>query len=469
MYVLLLVVTLMGGPAPLPANVHELVIRWGPIPNTPQEAFFDDDTPDAKLLFAGGYGAGKTMAGVAKMLKLSSVNAPLPGLMTVPNFGHVLDTIIPTIEDRDVETGEPWFLEPSQFHYHQTNHILTWDGGGPIHFFSGSEPKSIKGPNMAWGGVDEPGIQPYEAWRNTVNRVRNPRAVLRQVFGSGTPEGLNWLMEQFGEETREGYRLYTMDTRQNSELLKHFPGYVDQVRQNATDAEIASYLGGKFSNLLGALAYPSFETAQHWRLGIQADRSLPLRVSFDFNVAPMACVIGQQTSGPYGPEAHVVDCVTVYDSTVMATCAVIVERYPSWPAGMFIYGDATAQGRTTVNTKTNYDIIRELLQGIGPITFRVSTSNPSVSARLNAVNVLLKNAADRRRLFIAKTEPARECRTRPLVLSLQQTVKKTGTDDLEKKAGETVTHHGDALGYWIAKDFPITRPGGAAFAHIPGL
>lgn len=444
----------------------ELLVRWAPIPETPQEAFFDDDTPEAKLLFAGGYGAGKTMTGVAKMLKLSAINAPLPGLMTVPSFGHVLDTIIPMLEDCDPDTGDAWFLEPDQFHYHQTNHILTWAGGGPIHFFSGEEPKNIKGPNMAWAGVDEPGIQPYAAWRNTVNRVRNPRAVLRQVFGSGTPEGLNWLMEQFGDEAREGYRLYTMDTRQNVELLKHFPGYVQQVKQNATEAEITSYLGGKFSNLLGALAYPTFDAAQHWRLGLGFGATLPLRISFDFNVAPMACVIGQQFAGPYGPEAHVLDCVTIFDSTVMATCAEIVSRYPRWPPGVMVYGDATGARRSTVNTKTNYDLIKELLAPIGPVKFNVPSVNPAVSARLNAVNVLLENANGHRRLFVRKSEPLRECSTRPLVLSLQQTVKKSGTDDVEKKAGETVTHHGDALGYWIAKEFPIVKSPGAGFAHV---
>lgn len=448
------------------ANAREIVLRWAPIPETPQEAFFDDDTPNAKLLFAGGYGAGKTMTMVGKMLKLSAINAPLPGLLTVPTFGHVLDTIIPTLEERDPDTDDAWFLEPDQFHYHQTNHILTWEGGGPVHFFSGEEPKAIKGPNMAWGAVDEPGIQPYEAWRNTVNRVRNPRAMLRQVFGSGTPEGLGWLMDKFGEESHALYRVYTMDTRQNSELLRHFPEYVAQVRENATEAEIASYLGGKFSNLTGALAYPQFDGATHWRPDVEISRSLPLRIAFDFNVAPMACIVGQQSAGPSGPEARVVDVVTMFDSTVMATCEELLTRYPSWAAGVVVYGDATGRNRSTVSTKTNYDLIRERLSVMGPFSVKVPTVNPPVTARLNAVNVLLKNAKGTVRLVIRKTDPARECKTRPLVQSLQQTVKKTGTDDVEKKAGETVTHHGEALGYWIAQEFPVTRPAGSSFASV---
>lgn len=438
---------------------EDLVIRWAPIPGTPQEAFFDDDTPNGKLLFAGGYGAGKTMTGVAKMLKLSAMNAPLPGLMTVPNFAHVLDTMIPTLEERDPDTGDPWFLDHTQFHYHQTNHVLTWVGGGPIHFFSGEEPKSIKGPNMAWGGVDEPGIQPYDAWRNTVNRVRNPNAVLRQVFGSGTPEGLNWLMEQFNEEGRANYKVYTMDTRENTELLRHFPEYVEQVKENATDAEIASYLGGKFSNLTGALAYPTFQRATHWDFGVPAANPLlPLRLCFDFNVDPMTCVVGQQYAGPSGLEAIVVDAMALYASTVQQVCAEIVTRYPTWPAGIVIYGDATGKNRSHQSLKSNYDIIRELLQPMGPFEMKVPSANPSVTHRLNSVNRVLEDARGVVRLKLRKTEPVKTCTLRDLVRSLEQSVKKPGTDDLWKKPGETVTHSADALGYWITTEFPVQKP-----------
>jgi hypothetical protein len=63
---------------------EELCIRWGPIPGTAQEQFFDDDTPDAALLFCGGWGSGKTMTLWGKALKLSALNAPLPLIWVVP-------------------------------------------------------------------------------------------------------------------------------------------------------------------------------------------------------------------------------------------------------------------------------------------------------------------------------------------------------------------------------------------------
>src|SRR3990167_8857587 len=86
---------------------RDLVIRWAPIPETPQEAFFDDDTPDANLLFRGGWGSGKTMTVTAKALKLSAINAPLPGIWTVPDYAHIRDTILPMLEEPDSDRVDP--------------------------------------------------------------------------------------------------------------------------------------------------------------------------------------------------------------------------------------------------------------------------------------------------------------------------------------------------------------------------
>ena len=85
-------------------------------------------------------------------------------------------------------------------------------------------------------------------------------------------------------------------------------------------------------------------------------------------------------------------------------------------------------------------------------------ANPSVKESINAVNLLLMDANGRTRLWIRKWEPRRQCPTRELVKSLQKTSKKTGTDDIEKKAGETHTHAGEALRYLAAVEFPVLKP-----------
>ncbi len=448
--------------------MSDLVIRWAPLPGTAQELFFDDDTPEADLLMAGGYGAGKTMTLTGKMLKLSAINAPIPIVWTVPQWAHVERTVLPTLEDIDPETGEPWFLRPGQYHYYPARHLLSWDGGGEIQFASAEHEDSIKGPNVAAAGVDEPGIVSARAWRNTVARVRHPNARLRQRVAAGTPEGPNWLMDHFGSDADrpEYVRVYTMPTVDNCTLPAE---YIEQLKTNASQAELESYLHGRFSNLAGASAYGAFNADLHWRTDVDVRSNLPLCLSFDFNVDPMACTIGQSYPGPYGAEACIVDAVVMPASTIMDVCEEILRRYPAWKAGVRIYGDATGKARSTVSRRSNYDIIRDMLGAMGALSMHVPTSNPPVVQRLNSVNRMLKDAHGRTRLFIRKTLPVGQCLTRPLVRSLQQTLKKPGTTGIWKKAGETVSHAGDALGYWIDREWPATKPRVAVAMTYPNL
>jgi phage terminase large subunit-like protein len=394
----------------------------------------------------------------AKMLKLSAINAPLPGIWTVPDYGHIHDTILPTLLDTDPDTGDPWFLSANQCHYHETRHVFTWDGGGPIQFVTAENPKSIAGPNVAFCGTDEPGSIKQDAWRNTIARVRHPSAKLRQKVAAGTPEGLNYLAEQFGPDMAAGHRKYVMPTRDNVELLKHHPDYLEQVKANATEAELSAYLDGKFVNMTGALAYSAFSAERQVRPSA-LDPHLPLRVAFDFNVDPMTVILGQQMPGAAGVEFVVHQAIALMASTVFDVCAEIVTRFPRWTPGVVVYGDASGKARTHQSLRSNYDHIRAALGQMGPVELKVPTANPPVTLRLNSVNRLCLDGQGRTRLWL-NGDPAspRTSPTKELIRSLQQTVKKSGTDDVWKKPGETVTHLGDALGYWLTVEAPAQQP-----------
>jgi hypothetical protein len=447
---------------------RELVIRWAPIVGTAQESFFDDQTPDATLLFTGGWGSGKTMTLTAKVLQLSAINAPLPGIWCVPDYEHIHDTILPTISDVDSSVDEPWFLGPQDYSYTDKHKVLEWIGGGPIWFRTAENVKSIAGPNVAWCATDEPGSIKREAWRNTVARVRHPGAKLRQKVAAGTPEGLNYLADLFGPDRASGYHVYKMRTVENHYLPE---SYLEQVKANATEAELEAYLDGKFVNMTGALAYSAFNADVQMR-PFNLDPKLPLRLAFDFNVDPMALVVGQQIQGPAGPEFFVYESIALMGSTVYDICAKFREKYPFWKAGLVVYGDATGKNRSHLSLKSNYDHIKTELAGFGPFELKVPIENPPVTTRLNSVNRLCKDARGFTRLWL-NGEPMSPGSSlcKPLVKSLQGTVKKPGTDDIWKKPGETVTHLADALGYWLTFEAPATKPvaviGTIKPAHVP--
>lgn len=441
------------------ADTEELSIWWGPIPGTDQEVFFDDDTPNATLILQGGYASGKTMTLMAKMLKLSAINNPLRIVWTVPDFGHVEDTILETLRSRDEDNDRPWFLEEDQFHYHMRKHELEWAGGGPIQFASAKNPDSIAGPNVAGAGMDEPGKVSHSAWRNTCNRVRHPFAKLRQIVAAGTPEGLNWLADVVDEDRPENVHVYRVNTNDNRELLDRHPGYIDQVKANATPAELEAYLAGKVTNMLGSLAYGSFDARVHYRPDIRIDPRLPLRVCYDFNVDPLSCVIAQHAPGPAGPEVRVITSVIRYNATTELVTNLVAEQFGCWQPGFDVYGDATGQARSTQSNESNYDIIKKRLLRTGaPVRLHVPAANPPVALRLNSMNAMFFNAHSQIRLFIKRTEPRKTCPNRDLVRSLQRTTVKPGTKEILKKQGETDTHPAEALGYYITTEFPVQEP-----------
>lgn len=459
------------------SDVEDLVIRWGPYPQSQQEACFDNDTPDARKLIKGGFGSGKTMTLLGCCFKLSAINAPHTGMFVVPKFEHWEDTILETIRQED-KNGRRWFLEDSDYHVKRGkgNSILfQWAGGGD--WLVKSAMTRIVGANMAWAATDEPGLNAFKSWKDTIARVRNPAAPLRQVIAGGTPEGLNWLSELFGQERADQYFVYSLDTRDNVELMASHPAYVQDILRTSTEQEAAAYVQGEFRNLEGVLVY-LFDRARHYREDLQEYPHLPLRITFDFNVDPMSAIIGQEVPGPAGVEAHVIDAVVENNSWTPQTCEEIVRRYGreasarrfgfrgsrGWPGGAVVYGDATGNSRSANSNKTNFQWIKEILGPEFP-SFKmhesVSRGNPGEKERTDAVNVMLGNALGQTRLFVRKRPGAlgvQQDPCYPLVRSFEQTIKAPGTDHIHKPAGETHTHPSDACGYWICAEFPVLKP-----------
>jgi hypothetical protein len=69
-----------------------------------------------------------------------------------------------------------------------------------------------------------------------------------------------------------------------------------------------------------------------------------------------------------GPEPHVVDGITQDVATTDSACDEFLEKYPSWPAGIHVYGDCNGRNRDVRSHKSNYTIIEERLSAAGPVT-----------------------------------------------------------------------------------------------------
>ncbi len=136
--------------------------------------------------------------------------------------------------------------------------------------------------------------------------------------------------------------------------------------------------------------YKNFSAADHIK-PTAYNPSLPLCVSFDFNVSPYcACVISQVQGNSF----VVIDeiCMKHPKNTLADTCREFVRRYNEHKAGVNIFGDASGKNQDTKYEKgfNCFSVIDSELSKFKP-ALRVPPSNPPLMGRGQYINNVLGN------------------------------------------------------------------------------
>jgi len=124
------------------------------------------------------------------------------------------------------------------------------------------------------------------------------------------------------------------------------------------------------------------------------DSSLPLHISFDFNVNPyITCTIHQIK----GKRCIQIDeiCLSTPQNTTSALCREFVRRYHAHRAGLFVYGDPSGMRQDTRTEKgyNDFTIIQAELCQFRP-SLRVQSKAPSVKMRGDFINTVFSAVAD---------------------------------------------------------------------------
>lgn len=121
-------------------------------PNPAQRRFHQ--LPAAHKAYIGGFGAGKTAAGVYETIALAMANPGAMGIATAPTWGHTLTMI-------DTFRLFLWAIERATG-FRLAERIRTsnppridWVGGGTLRFVSGWNLEALLGPTTAYGWADE--------------------------------------------------------------------------------------------------------------------------------------------------------------------------------------------------------------------------------------------------------------------------------------------------------------------------
>jgi len=324
--------------------------------------------------------------------------------------------------------------------------------GGAICLRGADNYDSLRGDGLDFVILDEYASIAQEAW----TEVLRPALADKQgrALFIGTPRGYNHFYDLYqAVQGQPHWSTFQFTTEEGGNVPK---AELESATHELDERTYRQEFQASFENLTSGIVYYAFDRAGN--IGpVQYDRRLPLFWSLDFNINPMCSVIGQRD----GEWVHVLDEIALPDSNTLAACKEFLERSKGWiassqlPIRLDVYGDATGDARRSSASRTDWQLVREFVSRYRDryqTHFQVGSSNPPVRDRLNCMNARLRNQAGFRRLLI-------DPRCKELIQDLERVHWKTDAsgnalNDVDK-SDPARTHASDALGYMIARAFPL--------------
>jgi len=354
-------------------------------------------------------------------------------------------------------TKEYWASKPNE-----TDLCIELVSGGTICLRGADNYDSLRGDGLDFVVLDEYASISREAWTEVL------RPALADCEGGalfiGTPQGFNHFHELYeSAKDQPDWEAFQYTTAEGGNVS---PKELESAAQELDERTYLQEFEARFATLGVGHAYYAFDRTKHVH-NFPFNPHLQLCWSLDFNMNPLSSVLAQfQENGSIA----VLEELILPDSNTAAACEEFLSRTAKWfsgtPLAVSLYGDSTGEQRRTSASRTDWQIVKDFF-GRYPerfhATFRVPTANPPVKDRINCVNAKLRNHAGQHRLLVNPN-----CKA--LIKDFEQVCWKTDPHgnalvDLDK-SDPMRTHVSDALGYLVAREFPMQavrgeRPGPA--------
>lgn len=319
--------------------------------------------------------------------------------------------------------------------------------GSEISLKGADKPDSLRGVGLHFVVIDEAQDIKEETWEEVLMptlATTNGRALF-----IGTPKSYNWLYHRFMLGQR-GPKVKDHRGRlvSNEWMSWQFPTITSpfiprkEIEARRRDMDPRSFrqeFEASFETMSGRVYYP-FDRTEH--VGdYPFNPTLPIYIGMDFNIDPMSSIIIQEQ--PNG-EIWVVDEAVMYGSNVQETADELSRRYFRHFNQISIYPDPAGNNRNHDRGESSLDVLREA--GFKKIYFK--RKHPAIQDRVNAVNRLLRTAEGDVRLRVNQN-------CRKFIDSLEQTIYKEGTNEVDKKQG--TEHATDAFGYYADFRHPMRK------------
>ena len=260
----------------------------------------------------------------------------------------------------------------------------------------------------------------------------------------GSPS--NWLYKYFivpnsGGKKHPTRHVYYSRTEDNPYLPSI---YIEQLKADLDPKMARRMLYGEWIEIQDEVIYYAYDTTKQYSQSPWAPRSdTKIIISFDFNIGlgkPMSAVAMCYQDGAF----HIFAEVIIEGARTAEAVEEFFERGIITKDRSFqLDGDASGKNRSTNSMKSDYDIIRQILdqQGI-KYEYKVRLSNPPIRLRHNLVNAYCLNELNQIRLFVHNCPTVDE--------GLRLTSLKKGANIIEDDS-KRAQHVTTAIGYAIVR------------------
>lgn len=453
-------------------------------PSPKQAAFITSvlEGHKAENWFVAANRAGKSDAGAYVGAKLARFGDQSPGVKYVgakgsnievrdrATSGWVVSLDFPSsrdiIQPKYFDNG---FVPPGSSHrpfipeheirkdgWNKSDQILRLKNGSIIGFKSADSGRiKFQGTEKNWIQFDEE--PPYDIYQECVIRVGS---MVLKVFGTCTllpPEGqvggVSWLYSEILQPWLQGKKneigCFSASIYDNPHIPISEITRLERLYAEGSSARRIRLNGEWLPGLGGSRAYTSFQRGLHVVVQPPIVAARPLCWMWDFNVEPMVSLVGQRE----GRVFRIYQEMILEEGSIPEMVDWFKKDYPAHPNEIWIYGDASGNGRTAQTGKSDYALIQNHMKGYSsPLRLKVPEANPGVPDRVNAVNNSFMNESGEIMAYI-------DVSCNELITDFEQVLRdpRSGIKKTTKKTDPYFrrTHTSDAYGYWVSREEPV--------------
>jgi len=326
-----------------------------------------------------------------------------------------------------------------------------------IRFVSGESLHNLRGETLNGAVIDEVRDQDPDLWPQVLRPMLSTTGGWASFVS--TPRGFDLFFDLFERsKTDSNWAGFQAPSTCNPLFTAE---EFEAAKKELAEPVFAQEILAQFRDLYNGAAYINFSDANTaWQSPFTSDGSkysphLPILLGVDFNLDPMAWILGQTRGGDY----YFFDEIFLRASHTQEAAKELVTRIKALNIKarpmVKIAGDASGRaGQRAAFGRSDYSILEEILSANG-ISFENITpaANPEVRDRVNVVNSRMKGSDGLPHLWI-----------HPDCVALKKDFQRVGwkrnitRGALDQTSDPLLTHISDAAGYAIAATSQMWQP-----------